>query len=111
MTLTRDAVRDARDQQLERVDVPEWGGHVYVRSMTGADRDEFDALAVRQEIRGMRVLVVERTACDEEGVRIFEDGDASWLAEKNAAVLERIFEAGCRVSGIGSSEVDRLEGN
>jgi hypothetical protein len=111
MILTRNAILNADDRQIERVDVPEWGGHVCVRSMTGADRDEFDALAVNRQVRGVRTLVVTRTACDEHGELLFTDADVEKLLERNAAALHRVFEAGCTISGIGEDEIEDAEGN
>ena len=43
MTLTKDQILEANDLQSESVTVPEWGGDVLVRTMTGADRDAFEA--------------------------------------------------------------------
>ncbi len=40
--LSRDQILGASDLPTETVDVPEWGGQVIVRSMTGAERDRFE---------------------------------------------------------------------
>jgi hypothetical protein len=45
MTLTRDSILNAKDLKKELVKVPEWGGEVYVRCMTGSERDAFESEA------------------------------------------------------------------
>ena len=41
--LNREAILAAEDLPRELVEVPEWGGAVYVRALTGAERDQFEA--------------------------------------------------------------------
>ena len=43
MRLSRDDILKAEDLTTEEVDVPEWGGTVLVRGLTGRERDEFEA--------------------------------------------------------------------
>ena len=43
MTLTRDSILSADDLPMVKVECPEWKGHVYVRTMTGKERDSFEA--------------------------------------------------------------------
>ena len=40
--LTKENIISADDLQRERVDVLEWKGHVFVKTMTGAERDSFE---------------------------------------------------------------------
>src|SRR6476646_712694 len=37
--LSRDAIKGANDEKIERVDVEEWGGYVFVKRLTGRERD------------------------------------------------------------------------
>ena len=46
--LKRDEILQAADIQVLLVSVPEWGGDVYVKGMTGAERDKFEASIVEQ---------------------------------------------------------------
>ncbi len=41
--LTREQILQSDDLPRETVQVPEWGGEVQVRTMTGTDRDAFVA--------------------------------------------------------------------
>ena len=41
--LSKEAILAADDLPREKVNVPEWGGEVLVRTMSGTDRDAFEA--------------------------------------------------------------------
>lgn len=110
MSLTKDQILEANDLQSVAVEVPEWGGTVYVRSMTGADRDAFESSMVTvhpdgsrtPDLRNLRSKLVALTLVDEEGNRLFEVADIARLALKSSAALERVFEAAQRLNGLGT---------
>lgn len=113
--LSRDLIFGASDIRTEVVDVPEWGGSVMVRGMTGAERDSFERSMV--EIKGtetkmtwtnMRAKLVCRTAVDGSGKRIFKDEDATMLGTKSAAAINRVFKVAQRLSGLADDDVEEL---
>ena len=53
--LSKTAILAAQDLQTEDVEVPEWGGAVRVRSLTGRERDAFEASMIRGEGRDRKV--------------------------------------------------------
>lgn len=115
MVLTKDDILQAKDIEKELVEVPEWGGSVYVRGMTGEERDKFEAGIV--QMRGkdqtlnmvnIRAKLAGMTICDEEGKRLFSDAEISKLAGKSAIALQRIFSVARRLSGIGDEDVKEL---
>ena len=116
--LTRDAILQAQDLPKELVSVPEWGGEIYVRALTGAERDAFEQTIVERKgkstkmnLKNMRAKLVALTTVDEEGKRIFSDSDAELLGKKSAAALTRVFEVAQRLSGITPVDVEELTGN
>jgi hypothetical protein len=117
-TLTRDAILAASDQVIEAVDVPEWGGVIHVRSLTGAQRDQFEATIVerngkdlRTNVRNLRARLVVLAACDEHGMPIFKPDDAGALGAKSAAALDRLFSVAQRLSGLRDNDVQELASN
>jgi hypothetical protein len=115
MVLSKDEILSASDIKIEKVAVPEWGGEVYVKGMTGAERDKFEASII--EIRGstqkanlvnVRAKLACYTICDEAGVRLFKEEEIVELAKKSAQALQRIFDVAQRLSGIGAEDVDSL---
>lgn len=116
--LGRDAILQADDLSWEDVEVPEWGGMVRVRGLTGAERDAFEAemveqrgKKVRMDMQNFRAKLVVRSVVDEEGKRLFSDKDAPQLGQKSAAALQRVFEVAQRLSGLSDTDVGELVGN
>ena len=118
--LTRDWILKHEDLPRELIEVPEWGGSVYIRCLTAAERDAWEASVVNLEAKGkqpktdlrnLRAKLVVRCACDEEGKRIFEDADIDALGGKSAAALDRLYSVAARLSKITKSDEEELLGN
>jgi len=114
--LSKGDILSREDLTRELVDVPEWDGQVYVRTMTGAERDAFEmALSNggtgRVTMTNIRARLAALTVCDEKGKRLFEEGDAAALGGKSAAALDRIFAVAQRLNKIGADDVKALEKN
>ncbi len=115
--LSRDAIIAAPDITPELVDVPEWGGQVYVRGLTGKERDAFE-MAVTDPKTGLPksgVNIRGRLAllglCNEQGERLFADTDLPALAKKSALALERVVDHVRHLSGMTDEDLARIEGN
>jgi hypothetical protein len=113
--LSKDAILQAPDMPVETVSVPEWGGQVCVRTMSGTDRDAFEASLIGkqgevqgggQQLQNVRARLVALTVCDKTGVRLFTDADIPALGAKSAKALDRVFAVAQRLNGIGQQEVD-----
>src|SRR5690554_121558 len=116
--LSREAILQAQDLPTERVPVPEWGGEVIVRGLTGAERDQFEQSIVetrgknpKVNLRNIRAKLVVLCCVDEQGNRIFRDEDAEVLGQKSAVALNRVFEVAQRLSGLRPEDVEELAGN
>ena len=114
--LTKEAILAAEDRQTEDVAVPEWGGTVRVRSLSGAERDAYEAHIVqvrgdgskRVNLKNLRGKLVSLSVVDEDGGRLFSDEDADALGDKSAAALERVFDVARRLSGLSEDDVTEL---
>ena len=113
--LTKQEILDIQDIEIEQVDVVEWGGHVFVKGMSGIERDTFEASIVQQRGKDARVNMVNiraklaaQTICDEEGVKMFTEKDVHALGKKSASALQRVFDVAQRLSGITSGDIDEL---
>jgi hypothetical protein len=116
--LTRDAILEAQDLQHEEVYIPEWGGSVRVRTLTGAERDAFEQSIVdqrgkdtRMNLRNIRAKLVALTVVDGDGKRLFSDADAKLLGQKSASALDKIFDVAQRLSGLRDEDVEELAKN
>ncbi len=109
--LTRDEILAAKDIQTEEVDVPEWGGSLLVRGLTGVDRDEYETSLVDLDksteakivarTENMRAKLASRGIVDESGDRLFTVSDIEALGQKSAIALDRICDVIKRLSGMG----------
>ena len=114
-TLTRDEILGADDLKTESVDVPEWGGAVTVRELTGTERDLWESSVVKTngadvtiDSKNMRAKLAALCIVDDEGKRLFTEKDAIKLGEKSAAALDRVTDVARRLSRIGEVELDNL---
>ena len=110
--LSRDQILASDDLPKELVPVPEWGGSVYVRTMTGTERDGVEAASIGNDWRrGFRARLAVATVCDEQGNALFTAADIEALGRKSSAALDRIFEVACRLNKLGAADVNELEKN
>jgi len=116
--LNRDAILSAQDVNKKYVEIPEWGGGVYVRGMTGKERDDYEASIVSQKgtstkmnMKNARAKLVVLCTVDEEGNKIFQSGDVLALGNKSSKALDRIFSVAQDLSGISKDDMDDLTGN
>lgn len=96
-----------------RVDVPEWGCHVFVRQIASGERDEFEAKIAELRDAGKPLRARARFAilvcCDADGRPLFEAKHLAPLNEKNGAALDRIYRAGSKLNRWLESD-DDIEG-
>ena len=116
--LTKEQILAASDIQSEDVSVPEWGGSVRVKALSGAERDQFETSIfetrgkkVERNLQNMRAKLVSLSIVDEQGNRVFSDADVKALGNKSAAALDRVFGVAMRLSGVSEQDVDGLAGN
>lgn len=113
-------ILSAKDIETEVVEVPEWGGAVYVKGMTGAERDAFEKsiLVEKRSKKGkvtretdtanMRAKLVAATMVGDSGLPLFSPYDVEELGKKSGAALQRVFEVACKLSGMTEKEIDEL---
>ena len=113
--LTKKQILQADDLKRELVSVPNWGGDVYVRTMTGTERDTFEQSIVegkgKVNLTNFRAKLCALTIADETGKRLFDDKDIVELGKKSAKALDHIFGIAQKLNGIGTQDVEDLVKN
>lgn len=112
--LSRDSILGASDLPVVPVEVPEWGGTVYVRSITAGERDKFEASVnngTRQNLENFRARFAVLVLCDDAGNRLFSDSDANALSQKSASALQTILSAGMTHNAMRAEDVPEMEKN
>jgi len=107
--LTKDAIKSIDVPiRMEKVELPEWDGFIYVREMSAKARDAFENSTFTFDSKGRldknlsnyRAKFVVLTACDETGKLVFTPEDAEWLGERQAATVQKIFDAAQKLNNV-----------
>jgi hypothetical protein len=113
--LTAEMILAANDQKdhLKKVDVPEWGGEVYIRAMTAGERDAHEIEWMQSKDRGVadfRSKLLVRVLSNSEGKRLFTDEQVKALRDKSAAVVNRLWGIAMKVNAMTEKDVEALAG-
>jgi len=112
--LKRDDILKAKDIDIQTIRVPEWGGDVGVKGLTGTERDKFEQSILdgkKVNLNSVRAKLCAAVICDEKGKRLFTDADVLELGKKSAKALNRIFEKAQEMNGLGPDDVEDLAKN
>lgn len=123
--LKRDEILAVKDYKRVLVDVPEWGGSVYVATLTGSGRDAFEQYvmpsAKEQEeskktgkkvvTKNFRAALLSRCLVDEEGTLLFNESDIEALGQKSARAIERLVDVAQEINGLSKKDAEELEKN
>jgi hypothetical protein len=114
--LNKEDILEADDTaDLREVEVPEWGGSVYVGEMTAAERDRLEDdtydLDERGQMSGLsmvgyRARVLALTLRDEDGERVFDYEDWRKIADKAAKPVDRVFEVATEINGLSEEDIE-----
>jgi len=115
--LSKDQILSATDAKIVKLEVPEWGGHIFLKNMSGTERDQFEAETYVQKGKNIefnrvnfRARLLVRAICDEQGTNIFTRKDIDALGKKSAKALDRCFSAAQKLNGLSNEDVEELTG-
>jgi hypothetical protein len=114
--LTAESILQADDcSDIEKVEVPEWGGFLFVKVMNGAERDFYE-LTASKSIQdpgsgSIRAVLCAATICNDQGDRMFTNKQVGELSKKSGHALDRVFTVAQRVNKITDDEIEDLEKN
>lgn len=120
MALDKNGILATARKAAKLVHIDEWGDDVYVRLITGLDRDELDYANVNFETNKVTkdsMIGARARACviflsDENGNRMFT-GSNDWkqIGELFGPALDAIVDAGMEFNGMSKGSVEALEKN
>lgn len=114
--LSKDSILKADDLKTSDVPVPEWGGTVRLRTLTGEERDRFEAESVefnkkgeaKQNLKNMRARLIALVCVDENGAALFSSYDIPDLGRKSAVALDRLFAKAQEMNGFSEDDIAEL---
>jgi enoyl-CoA hydratase/carnithine racemase len=111
--LSKADILGCSDLRFETVAVPEWGGSVRVRTLSGAERDAFEATLMKilngkrvPDMDNLRAKLLAATVVDEEDKPIFGVHDLVALGRKSAVAIDRIFAVAQRLNAMAPESVE-----
>jgi hypothetical protein len=116
--LSRADILSSADLPTEDLYVPEWNGTVRVRTLSGAERDAFEAASVQARgnnrsvnLANLRARLAVLCLVDADGNRLFSDLDAVGLGMKSAKALARVYDVAARLNGLTAEDAEELAKN
>lgn len=128
--LTKDSIFEKEDVKKEWIDIPEWGGGLYVKVLSGEERDIFEASMFTTNDQGgyahnlenMRARLIAFVAVDGNNKPIFDSalkydiknkiyGDVAELGKKSSIILDRIYVVAQRLNKLRKEDVEDLTKN
>lgn len=117
-SINADEILNYDDLPREPLVVPEWGGKtVYVRALPGDVLDKFESSLI-DKATGRPTILENASArfavlvlVDEDGKRLFNDGQAKALGRKSSPALQRINDAAKTLNGMTDDSFDELAKN
>lgn len=111
----RDQILGATEAPRESVYVPALQVAVWVRGMTGGERDAFEASCFEGKgkkrnfsMKNIRAKLVAFCCEDDQRNRIFTEADAERLSDVRADIINPLFTVAQRLSGMSEEDVDEL---
>jgi hypothetical protein len=123
--LNRESLLAKEDLEIRKVDLGK-GDYVFVRQMTGRERDSFERTLVEigevgeeggkpeviQRQEDFRAKLATHTVCDEKGVLILKPGDYETLSQNiSAKRLEKIINVAQQLNKITDEDKENLVKN
>lgn len=113
VAINRADILAVQDAKCEPVECPEWGGTVYVRTITAKERDRWELLNENVKTSpgtaNVRGSLLAMAICDEHGKSMFTMADAEALGAKSANVIDRLYEAAAKLNGIGNRDTEETK--
>lgn len=104
--------------QLYPIEVPEWGGTVYLRPITLAEQGKLADLGTKYEkagllekLRRITMQVIVWVTCDSAGAPLFTVDDIDVLMERSAGSINRLQDEISKISGLTPESRAELEKN
>ncbi len=105
---------NSNDVKITKLEVKEWNGEIGLKEMNGSQREKFENILAKNtdkngrmvDFTNLRSTLLIQVICDEDGKCLFTRDSMSKLNEKNAEVLNYIFEKALTLNGLDKTSKD-----
>jgi len=120
--LSFEEIMQADDLDTEKVPVPEWGGAVLMKTMSGKNRDDYIQILQGRMVgtgkgrklsnyRGLSASLLQQCLIKKDESPLFTAAQIKDLQGKNGAVISRLVEKAQEMNGLTDDEVEKISGN
>lgn len=112
--LDRASILAAKDIITETFPIPQWGGDVTIRMLTGEQREELESRIQTFKSgakKSVRALAAVYSLVGEDGAPLFTQSDVAELAAKSGVALDTIFDHVLKLNAMTKAEAGELEKN
>lgn len=111
--LNADQIFAANDLNLIPVEVPEWGGTVYIRVCSVGEMEAYqrEFAEKREGMELWRPKLLVRCVCDKDGKPIFTHDQVEKLGTKSVKVMSRLFDLAMKHNAVTNEDVEQLAKN
>ena len=107
--LSAKEVLAVEDVETVDVEVPEWGGTIRLRMLTGEEAVSFAESVKGKDDKAGAARIVVRCAVDENNARIFSDEDIDVLKGKSMRALLRVQKVALEINGLSDEAVNKVK--
>lgn len=115
--LNKEAILSANDAEYEEIEVPQWGGIVRMRTLTGTERDRFESYFIEEKDgakkteKNLRAKLLQMVIIGEDGKQLFTEKEIHLLGQKSGKILGNLFYKAQRMNGMTKEDMQELMGN
>ena len=113
--LTKEQILSADDLARKKLEIPEWGGHIWIAVMSGTARDRFETSVIGKNgvanTLNIRAKLAAATITDENGELLFNESEIIKLGRKSASALDLIYEESQKINRLTDDDVEELAKN
>lgn len=107
-----------QDTKVVKIEIPDWGGHVYIKQLSAFEQDKFEADSRGPNggpnLQHMRARLVAAALCDKDGNKLIKDDGKSTIAKlslKSGAVLNYIIDRITEINRITTEDLEKIAKN
>ena len=117
--LTRSMILASEYPKPIEVDIPEWGGKVFIRYITADEREEWESLDWVQTANGtlkynkehIRARFLAFCLADENGDLLFSQDDIDVLSKQPAHIISGLYQIARQINVVGDDDILELAKN